>query len=64
MLLVRFFNALAIVVVILLFLVKIFILFLFLIFHHPWCYPNVFLLLTKAISVIPKSKHLIDLHFD
>jgi hypothetical protein len=58
-----FFNTLAIVFVILLFLVKILILFLFLIFHHPWCYPNVFLLLTKAIYVIPKSKHLIDLNF-
>jgi hypothetical protein len=59
-----FFNTFAIVVVILLFLVNIFILFLFLIFHHPSCYPNVFLLLTKAIYVIPKSKHLIDLNFD
>jgi hypothetical protein len=64
MFLVCFFNTFTIVVDILLFLVNILILFLFLIFHHPWCYPNVFLLLTKAIYVIPKSKHFIDLNFD
>jgi hypothetical protein len=64
MLLVCFFNTFAIVVVTLLFLGNIFILFLFLIFHHPWCYPNVLLLLTKAIYVIPISKHIIDLNLD